>query len=138
MSSRAPKAVSTDGGSALFQGSDGAALKGGSPGSSVGIGSASSEMRQTSAWAASTDPASGMPAAPRRSSSRQPRCRAWSTAVTSAGHHRLDWRVSARSAPTSSASREVQAVVKVWSVSAWAATAGVRCRLIRHHTAAAA
>ena len=31
-----------------------------------------------------------------RSSSRQPRCRAWSTAVTSAGHHRLDWMSASR------------------------------------------
>jgi hypothetical protein len=49
MLSWAPKAISTDGCAALFQGSDGAALKGGSPGSSVDLGSASSEMRQTSA-----------------------------------------------------------------------------------------
>ena len=83
-------------------------------------------------------PSSGMTAAPRMSSSRQPRCRAWSTAVISGSHRRLDWRVSAWSAPMSSVSRVDRTVAKVWPVSAWAVTVGVSCRLIRHHTAAAA
>ena len=68
-----------------------------------------------------------MTAAPRMSSSRQPRCRAWSTAVISGSHRRLDWRVSAWSAPMSSVSRVDRTVAKVWPVSAWAVTVGVSC-----------
>jgi len=60
---------------------------------------------------------------------------AWPTAVTSGGHHRLDWRSSARSDPSSLSSREVKVVAWVWPVSTWAAIANVRCRLIRHHSA---
>ena len=39
-------------------------------------------------------------------------------------------------APTRSGSRGVQVVVRVWSSSTWAATAGERCPVMRHHRAA--
>ena len=61
-------------------------------GSSVGIGSVSSEMRHSSAWHRSSNPSCWLPAGLMRSSSRQPRSRAWSTAGNQRGHHGLDSR----------------------------------------------
>ena len=94
-------------------------------------------MRHTRAWQSSTSvPVGG---APRGRASCQPRARACSTAVTSAGHHGDACRSAARSAPggvfEGGQPAGGQRVVVVGEA---VATAGVRWRLIRHQRAAAA
>ena len=135
MSSRAPKAVSADGGSVLAAVGT-LALRAARPASSVGVGSANSEMRQTSAWAASTDPASGMPDGSEKVVEPPAALQGMVDGSNQLATTRWTGGVG-RSAPMSSASR----VDRPWRSGRWsasAATVGVRCRLIRHHTAAAA